>query len=154
MIIFGDCNSSNVHIWAMFFLRHLANMSCMVPFWASNDSGFVPIWGPRPKPRRPERLFIVLMTAAHISPNIFSLRNFLSNIHRLFLRVHASSFIHLYAHLHLLFTCLIHTFTSSDLHGGRLPSVPCVWYKHSLANTMLSAIYIMQHSIRSNNRSV
>jgi hypothetical protein len=30
------------------------------------------------------RFFIVLLTAAHISPNIFSLRNFLSNIHVLF----------------------------------------------------------------------
>jgi hypothetical protein len=31
------------------------------------------------------RLFTVLMTAAHISPNVFSLRNFLSNTHVLFL---------------------------------------------------------------------
>ncbi len=31
------------------------------------------------------RLFIVLMTAAHISPNVFSLRDFLSNIHVLHL---------------------------------------------------------------------
>ncbi len=40
----------------MFFLWHLANMSCMVPFWASTDSGSVPIWGPRPKPHRLEEV--------------------------------------------------------------------------------------------------
>ncbi len=34
------------------------------------------------------RLFIVLMTAAHISPNVFSLRNFLSNICVLFTAIH------------------------------------------------------------------
>jgi hypothetical protein len=32
--------------WAIFFLRHLANMSSMVPLWASTDSGFVPNLGP------------------------------------------------------------------------------------------------------------
>jgi hypothetical protein len=48
---------SNVHTWAVFFLRHLANTSSMVPFWASTDSGFVPNLGPaRPKPRRQEEV--------------------------------------------------------------------------------------------------
>ncbi len=42
------------------------------------------------------RLFIVLMTAAHISPNVFSLRNFLSNIHVLFLA-------YVYCHSYLLY---------------------------------------------------
>jgi hypothetical protein len=37
---------SNVHTWAIFLLRHLANMFSMVPFWASTDSGFDPIQGP------------------------------------------------------------------------------------------------------------
>ncbi len=42
---------SNVHTWASFFLRHLANMSFMVPFWASTDSGSVSILGsPHLKP--------------------------------------------------------------------------------------------------------
>ncbi len=40
------------------------------------------------------RLFIVLMTAAHISPNVFSLQNFLSNKHVLFLAyIHLHSFL-------------------------------------------------------------
>jgi hypothetical protein len=37
---------SNVHTWAIFFLRHLANMSSMVPSWASTGSGFVSNLGP------------------------------------------------------------------------------------------------------------
>jgi hypothetical protein len=46
------------------------------------------------------RLFIVLMTAAHISPNVFSLPNFLSNIHVLFLTIHSTSFIPIIHHIH------------------------------------------------------
>ncbi len=42
------------------------------------------------------RLFIVLMTAAHISPNVFSLQNFLSNIRVLFLA-------YIYRHSYLLY---------------------------------------------------
>jgi hypothetical protein len=112
-------NLSNVHLWAMFFLRHLANMSCIVPFWASTGSGFVPIWEARiwsHAVRR--RLFIVLMTGAHISPIVFSLRNFLSNIHGLFLTVQATSFTPIVHHIYIFyFTCLVHKFTSSGLHG-------------------------------------
>ncbi len=78
--------------------------------------------GPRPKPRRLEGTFIVLMTAAHISPNISSLRNFLSNIHEFFLQYkqhHSIPIIrHIYTHIYIFyFTCLVHIFTSSDLHG-------------------------------------
>jgi hypothetical protein len=73
-------------------------------------------------------LFIVLMTAAHISPNVFSLRNFLSNIHRLFLTGHATSFIsfihHIYTHI---YTFYLHVLFSLSLlrifMAGRLPSV-------------------------------
>ncbi len=54
------------------------------------------------------RLFIVLMTASHISTNVFSLRMFPSNIKRLFLTVHNNIIhtyytSHSYAYLHLLF---------------------------------------------------
>ncbi len=45
------------------------------------------------------RLFIVLMTAAHISPNIFSLWNFLCNVHVLFLIIHSTSFILIIHHI-------------------------------------------------------
>jgi hypothetical protein len=77
------------------------------------------------------RLFIVLMTAAHISPNVFSLRNFFSNIHGLFLTVHSTSFTsfihHIYTHIYIFY--LHDLFTLSFLRifmAGRLPSVPCV----------------------------
>ncbi len=76
------------------------------------------------------RLFIVLMTAAHISANVFSLRNFLSNIHELFLTVHSTSFIfiihHIYMHIYIFY--LHDIFILSFLRifmAGRLPSVPC-----------------------------
>jgi hypothetical protein len=86
---------NNVHTWAISFLRHLANISSMFPFWASTDSGFVPNLGPRVWSHAfHRRLFIVLMTATHISPNVFSLRNFLSNIHVLLpLYIHHHSYL-------------------------------------------------------------
>jgi hypothetical protein len=52
------------------------------------------------------RLFLVLMTAAHISPNVFSLRNFLSNIHVLFFLVHSSSFILIIHHIQQAITSI------------------------------------------------
>ncbi len=79
------------------------------------------------------RLFIVLMTAAHISPNVFSLRNFPSNVHELFLMIHATSFIsslhHIYTHICIFYLHV--SFIISLLRifmAGRLPSVPCVRY--------------------------
>ncbi len=68
------------------------------------------------------RLFIVLMTAAHISPNVFSVRNFLSNIHVLFFIIHSPSFILIIHHIQasnyiLLFTWQIHYFIFSALHS-------------------------------------
>ncbi len=124
---------SSVHTGAMFFLRHLANMSCMVPFWASTGSGFVPIWGRVRSHAVWRRLFIVLMTAAHISPNVFSLWNFLSNILRLFLTVQATSFIHIihyiYAHIYIFYLRVLFTLSLLRIFMvGWLPSVPCVRY--------------------------
>ncbi len=78
------------------------------------------------------RLFIVLMTAAHISPNVFSLRNFLSNIHVLFL-----AYIHRYSYLlYTTFKQYLHPFITRQiilsclrlLLAGRLLSVSRVWY--------------------------
>ncbi len=100
---------SIVHTWAMFFLRNLKNMSCMVPCWASTGSTSVPIWGARVRSNTVRRrLFIVLMTAAHISPNVFSLRKFLRNIQGLFHTVHSN--------IHLLYITFIRTFTSFILY--------------------------------------
>jgi hypothetical protein len=83
------------------------------------------------------RLFIVLMTAAHISPNVFSLWNFLNNIHVLLFIIHSPSFILVIHHIQASnYILLLHdNFTLSFLRlfiAGRLPSVPCVWYKSNL----------------------
>ncbi len=116
---------SNIHTWASFFLRHLANISFMVPFWASTDSGSVPVWGARVRSHAVRRrLFVVLMTAAHISPNVFSLRMFLGYVQELFLIIHDNSIhtyytSHWYIQLHLLFyiSYSYYIFISSGLHG-------------------------------------
>jgi hypothetical protein len=76
-------------------------------------------------------MFIVLMTAAHISPNVFFLRTFLSNTQRLFLTVHNNIIhthytSHSYAHLHLLFYMsylYLHFFWSSWQAGCSWPLV-------------------------------
>jgi hypothetical protein len=100
--------------------------SRICPAWspsrASSGSSFVPIWGARVRSHAVRRrMFIVLMTAAHISPNVFSLRNFLSNILRLFLTVPATSFIsiihHIYTYIYVFYFYMsyshIHFFGSS-----------------------------------------
>jgi hypothetical protein len=68
------------------------------------------------------RLFIVLMTAAHISPNVFSLLNFLSNVYVPFLIIHSTSPILIIHHIRtsnyiFLFTWQVHSFISSVLHS-------------------------------------
>ncbi len=95
----------------------------MVPFWASTDSGFVPNLGPHVRSHAVRRrLFIFLMTAAHISPNVFSLRNFLSNIHVLLpLYINRHSYL-LYITfirtIYILFIYITFRFTiSAGLHG-------------------------------------
>ncbi len=146
---------SNVHTLAMFFLWHLVNMSCMVPFWASTDSGSVPIWGPRPKPRLRRRLFIFLVTAAHILPNVFSLQKFLSNTRGLFLTVQyiAISFIliftsHLYPHSHLYLHVLSISSFLLIFVVGWLPSNSCVRYsKYYIISWSATILHLMSNSL-------
>jgi hypothetical protein len=83
------------------------------------------------------RLFIFLMTAAHISLNVFSLRNFLSNIHVLVLHYTSSSFILIIHHIQASnYNLLLHVeSTLSFLRlfiAGRLPSVSCVRYNNNV----------------------
>jgi hypothetical protein len=97
---------SNVHTWDLLLeaLREYVQHGPLVSinwlrlcpqFWARVRSHAV---------RR--RLFIVLMTAAHISPKVFSLWNFLSNIHVLFLAyVHRHSYL-----LYITFKQYLHPF--------------------------------------------
>jgi hypothetical protein len=83
------------------------------------------------------RLFIVLMTAAHISPNVLSLRNFLGNVHVLFLIIHSASFILIIHHIRASnYIFYLHDrFTLSFLRffiAGQLPSVFRVRYMNIL----------------------
>ncbi len=125
--------SSNIHTWAIFFLRQIANMSSMAPFWASTDSIFVPNWGPCPKPRRPEEVvYIPNDSCSHFTQRL-SLRNFLSNIHVLFITIHSTSFILIIHHIHtssyIFYLHDIFTFSLPQIPmAGRLPSVRCVRY--------------------------
>jgi hypothetical protein len=63
---------SIVHTWAIFFLRHLANMSSMFPFEHQLTPALSPIWGPRPKPRRPEEVVYSLNdSCSHFTQRLF-----------------------------------------------------------------------------------
>ncbi len=105
-------NLSNIHTWAMFFLRHLANMSFMVPFWASTNSGSVPIWGaPHLKPRHPEEVVYSLNdSCSHFTQRLFPPK--VPQQHtKTIPMLHKKSFIliihHIHAHIYIFyFTCL------------------------------------------------
>jgi hypothetical protein len=93
---------------------------CMVPFWASTDSVFVPNRGPRPKPHRPEEVvYIPNDSCSHITQRL-SLQNFLSNIHVLLITIHS-------CHSYLVYITFIRAtiafiyMTYSRFHFPRLP---------------------------------
>jgi hypothetical protein len=106
------------------------------------------------------RLFIVLMTAAHISPNIFSPPK-LPQQHtycRIFLTVHATSFIffihHIYMHIYIFYLHALFTLSLLRIFmAGRLPSVPCVWYTfnafHYHRNSNLAKSYFAKLTSKS-----
>ncbi len=95
------------------------------------------------------RLFIVLMTAAHISPNVFSPQTFLTNIQwKNYYNTHSSShtydtydtyhihtYIHTFALHYTTHSCTFHIFISSVLRGRLAALNPlcpihlcCTWY--------------------------
>ncbi len=141
----------NVRTWAIFFPRHLANMSSMVPLWASTHSGFLPNLGPRVRSHAVRgRLFIVLIIAAHISPNVFSLQNFLSNIHVLFLAyIHRPSYLSYitFNNIYILLLRDNHSVTSSILPGrptalSLLCLIPLVCRKSSPSGTLRYSLFL------------
>jgi hypothetical protein len=92
------------------------------------------------------RLFISLMTDAHISTNVFSLREFLSTHHYFlpciqYIEYHSYllfiTFVHTFTSL---FTCLVHSFISPNLLG-RLAAhrFLCLLHYWSLLHENLSA---------------
>ncbi len=83
-----------------------ACMSCMVLFWASTDFGSVPIWGPRPKPRRPEEVVYILNdSCSHFTQRLF--RPKVPQQHK-----KINSYSTLQYHSYLLYITFICTFTS------------------------------------------
>ncbi len=64
---------NNVHTWTSVFLRHLASTSFMVPFWAYTELSSAPILASvyLVATLVQRMLFIALMTAAQVSPNVF-----------------------------------------------------------------------------------
>jgi hypothetical protein len=150
----------SVHTWASVFLRHLASTSFMVPFWPYTISSSVPI----PESTQLEAtlvrrmLFIVLMTAAHISPKVFSLRvashqctaNILlwyTAMHTFilyitFIRTFTSSYFtpHSYVHSYL------HSFISSALHG-RLAALDSLYSINCYSEWFDSKIFVVHNEI-------
>ncbi len=101
------------------------------------------------------RLFIFLMTAAHISPNVFSLRVFLANVQWtshynirqwhtfiLYITLYVHSHPHIIHHIHMY----IHVFISSFLllfMAGWLPSTLCVRYSFFAYIARISLLYFV-----------
>ncbi len=125
--------------WAMYILGLYSSWgsSWICPAWSPSEHLLTPALSPFGAGVRSHavqrRLFIFLMTAAHISPNVFSLRKFLGNTQRLFLTVHSISFTliihHIYAHIHIFILCILSI--SSFLlifMAGWLLSDSCVRY--------------------------
>ncbi len=112
---------SNVHTWAISFLRHLTNMSSMVPFWASTDSGFVPNLGPASKPRRPvEVVYSLNDSCSHFTQRLFPPKlpqqHTCTSLHYTFTIIHAY-YTHSGNQLHLFIYMIIHSFISQAPHG-------------------------------------
>ncbi len=120
---------SNVHTWATFFLRHLANMSSMVPFWASIDSVFVPNWGPRLKPRRQEEVVSIPNDSCSHFTQSLSLRN----LHVLLITIHPTSFILIIHHIHTS----IYIFYLHDIFILSLPQIPMAGCPRSFVSDTL-----------------
>ncbi len=124
---------SNVHTWASFFLRHLANTSFMVPFWASTDSGSVPIRGARVRSHAIRRRLFTYSpndSCSHFTQRLFPPKvpwqrteSFL--IFTIIACTHIIHHIHTYIYT-FYFTNLIPIFISSGLHG-RLAALSSLW---------------------------
>jgi hypothetical protein len=86
---------SNVHTWAISFLRHLANMSSMVPSEHQLTPALSPLWGPRPKPRRLEEVVYSL----NDSCSHFNHRLFLPKLPQQYYIYYFSLYIHHHSYL-------------------------------------------------------
>ncbi len=112
--MFATVPDSSINSWDSWFIFNLGYLLLEVPrkyvqhgpLLSINWLRLCPQSGARVRSHAiRRRLFIVLMTAAHISPNVFSLWNFLGNIHVLF-----SLYIH--HHSYLVYITFKQAFTS------------------------------------------
>jgi hypothetical protein len=145
---------SIVHTWAMFSLWHLANMSCMVPFWASTDSSSVPIWGPRPKPRRPEEVVYILNdSCSHFTQHLFPPRVLSTHMTTSYCAHNIKNIIHTYyTSLHMYIHIFIYKsrtqlyFFRSSWQAGcsrilvSVTSTCCSWIFHDICILLVKKI--------------
>jgi hypothetical protein len=135
-----------INMWLSMYILGLCS-SCgtsqICPAWSPSEHLLTPALSPFGARIRSHavrrRLFISLVTAAHISPNVFSLWEFLSthmttsycahNTYLLYI-----TFIRIFTSL---FTCLVHNFISSDLLAGWLLTDSCVCYINDWSNSHL-----------------
>jgi hypothetical protein len=115
-------------------LRHLANMSCIVPFWASTDSGSVPIWGLHSKPRRPEEVVYILSdSCSHFTQHLFPPK--VPQQHTRIISYSTRNIIHTYytshscAQSHLYFIRFVHTSFLLIFMAGWPLKDSCVRYR-------------------------
>jgi hypothetical protein len=128
---------SNVHTWAIFFLRHLANTSSLVPFEHQLTPALSPIWGPGPKPRRPEEVvYSQNDSCSHFTQRLFPPKLPQQHTCSIF-NIHSPSFILIIHHIQesIYILLLQDKITLSFLRlflAGRLLSVSCVRYSKLL----------------------
>jgi hypothetical protein len=111
------CYLSYVHTWAISFLRHLANMSSMAPSVHQLTPALSPIWGSRPKPRRPEEVvYSPNDSCSHFTQRLFLLklpqRHTCNSLHYTFTIIHTYYTLHSSQQLHSFLKMIIHSFIS------------------------------------------
>ncbi len=120
-------------------------MSSMVPLSPSEHQltpALFPIWGPRPKPPRPEEVVHSLKySCSHFTQCLFPPKLPQQHTCTTFI-IHSSSFILIIHHIHTSnYTLLLHDrFISSFLRffiAGQLPWVSCVRYKYKYQTSNL-----------------
>ncbi len=153
--------------WAMYILGLHSSWgtSWICPSWSPSEHlltpALSPFWGARVRSHTVRRrLFIVLMTAALISPNVFPSERSLATYSNYFIKIHNDSTqtyytSHSYIHLHFFILHIL--FTSSFLlifKRGWLLSAPCVRYnKYPSSRYGLSGkhflwqIYLNSHTL-------
>ncbi len=97
-----DTRLDNVHTWTSAFLRHITRMSFMVPVWPYTEPGPAPILVSKHLEAMlvQRMLFIALVTAAQISPNVFLPPGWLlTNVQVNFTLQHT-----IHAHIHTIYT--------------------------------------------------